>query len=227
MGILTRTLGAFFNKPAASQQPVIEVPLRDINIALRSRPDLLVVDHDYTDFVLRTVGAPRRQDSMTLRYTFNPDQRYLEDRHDNAEKPMRFYGSEGMLMTAYPGNGLAFILHDQIRKLHDNAPGRHVVLAMDGLCDLAAGTYHVRRMLAGSMDKHDRIYALNRVTLTQKDVERGVAVLALSMRQMLGGDRLTIRENKHKALYIDRSALDSVLDSLYSAKNLDNPAPNP
>ena len=56
---------------------------------------------------------------------------------------------------------------------------------------------------------------------------RGVAVLALSMRQMLGGDRLTIRENKHKALYIDRSALDSVLDSLYSAKNLDNPAPNP
>lgn len=205
----------------------VVISLRDINIALRSRPDKLVVDNDYTDFVLRTIDGPHTRRATTLRYTFNPAQRYLEDRHDNAGNPMLFYGSEGMLMTAYRDNGLAFILHDQIRELRDNTAERHVVLAMDGRCDHAAGTYQVRRMLAGSMDKHDRIYALNPVELTRDNVERGVAVLALSMRQMLGGTRLNLRENKHTARYIDRAALDSLLDSMYPAEKLDNPSPNP
>jgi len=225
-------LSAFFSGPArktAAEETTI--PLRDLNIALRSRRDLLVDDPDYAGFVLGHLGLRTWMKNHTQRYLADPHLKYSPDKHFNAANPMVFYGSEGLFLSGYQGpkksHGLAFILRDRIENLYQASPARHIVLGMHGICDEKQGVFHVHKILRATFNGKAHVDGVESLPPTPTLTREVFAALALSMEQMLSGQRLSAKENLQRGKYMDKTDISALLDRLYPSEKLDNLPPAP
>lgn len=214
----------------------IGVPLRDINIILRSQPDLLSPVPDMTHPCLLTADVPilgpqgaRYSTAQTFAYLRDWGLQYRTHGSLNIGPhpslnlvepgPISLKASDGVMVTTYSTRsgtpGMLIILRDRISSSKQSLPTRHVVLTVNGLVDFDSGLFCVSKLQGCRFNHAGQVDGLQNLDLTTENIERAVNCLALSMQEMQSGTPLRAMNNWAKAGGLTREGLDRILDNLY------------